>query len=59
MKQNEQIIIDNIIEELVKKRDIAILKMKEAMLKDEVSMYRLQETLLIMFYSEFVNLQVN
>jgi hypothetical protein len=41
---NEQVIIDNIIEELVKKRDRAIRKMKKAMLKDEVSMYRLQET---------------
>src|SRR5215208_4110712 len=41
---NEQIIIDGIIEELVKKRDRALRKMKKAMLKDEVSMYRLQET---------------
>ena|SRR5918995_2089389 len=43
---NEQVIIDNIIEELDKKRDIAIHKMKKAMLKDEVSMYRLEETTL-------------
>ena len=43
---NEQVIIDDIIEELDKKRDIAIHKMKKAMLKDEVSMYRLQETTL-------------
>jgi hypothetical protein len=43
-QENEQIIIDNIIEELDKKRDIAINKMKKAMLKDDVSMYRLQET---------------
>ena len=34
--QNEQVIIDNIIEELDKKRDIAIYKTKKAMLKDEV-----------------------
>ena len=41
---NEQVIIDDIIKELVKKRDISIHKKKQAMLKDEVSMYRLQET---------------
>jgi hypothetical protein len=41
VNQNE--IINNIIEELVKKRDIAIHKMKKAMLKDDVSMYRLEE----------------
>ena len=41
--EQEQVIIDNIIEELDKKRDIAIHKMKKAMLKDEVSMYRLEE----------------
>lgn len=40
---NEQIIIDNIIEELVKKRDIAIHKMKKAMLKDDVAIYRLEK----------------
>jgi hypothetical protein len=40
---NEQTIIDNIIEELDKKRDIAIHKKKRAMLKDDVSMYRLEE----------------
>ncbi|MGZ5486049.1 MAG: hypothetical protein ACXWFB_09105, partial [Nitrososphaeraceae archaeon] len=39
-------IIDNIIEELDKKRDIAINKMKEALLKDEVSIYRLEENTL-------------
>jgi hypothetical protein len=46
-QQNEEaIIIDNIIEELDKKRDIAIHKKKQAQLKDEVSMYRLEETTL-------------
>ena len=45
-QENEQEIIDNIIEELYKKRDIAINKKNKAMLKDEVSMYRLQETTL-------------
>ena len=36
-QQNEEaIIIDNIIEELDKKRDIAINKKKEALLRDEV-----------------------
>ena len=33
---NEQVIIDNIIEELDKKREIAINKKKKALLKDEV-----------------------
>jgi hypothetical protein len=45
-QQNEQIIIDNIVEELDKKRNIARNKMKKAMLKDDVSLYRLQETTL-------------
>jgi hypothetical protein len=44
--QNEQIIIDNIIEELDKRRDIAINKKKTALLKDEVSVYRLEENTL-------------
>ena len=35
----EQVIIDNIIKELAKKRDKAIHKKKQALLKDEVSMY--------------------
>ncbi len=43
IQKNEQVIIDNIIEELVKKRDIAIHKKKQAQLKDDVSMYRLEE----------------
>jgi hypothetical protein len=42
-QQNEQVIIDNIIEELDKKRDITINKKKRALLKDEVSVYRLEE----------------
>ena len=42
-QQNEEAIIDNIIEELDKKRDITINKKKEALLKDEVSIYRLEE----------------
>jgi hypothetical protein len=45
-QQNEQIIIDNIVEELDKKRNIARNKMKKAMLKDEVSIYRLEENTL-------------
>ena len=36
----EQEIIDNIIEELDKKGEIAINKKKKALLKDEVSIYR-------------------
>jgi hypothetical protein len=43
-QQNEEKeIIDNIIEELDKKRDIDINKKKKALLKDEVSVYRLEE----------------
>ena len=42
----EAIIIDNIIEELDKKRDIARNKMKKALLKDEVSIYSLEENTL-------------
>ncbi|MDW0150754.1 MAG: hypothetical protein QOK89_10255 [Nitrososphaeraceae archaeon] len=42
-KMNEQVIIDNIIEELDKKRGIAINKKKKALLKYEVSIYRLEE----------------
>ena len=42
----EAIIIDNIIEELDKKRDIVINKKKEALLRDEVSIYRLEENTL-------------
>ena len=42
----EAIIIDNIIEELDKKRDIAINKKKKALLRDEVSIYRLEENTL-------------
>ena len=38
-QQNEKIIIDNIIEELDKKRGIAINKKKRAQLKDEVWKY--------------------
>ena len=37
--QNEKIIINDIIKQLDKKRNIAIHKTKKAMLKDEVSMY--------------------
>ena len=42
----EGIIIDNIIEELDKKMDIAINKMNNALLRDEVSIYRLEENTL-------------
>ena len=42
----EQIIIDDIIKQLDKKRNIAKNKMKQAQLKDEVSIYRLEETTL-------------
>ena len=43
-QQNVQVtIIDNIIDELEKKRDTALHKKKQAQLKDEVSIYRLEE----------------
>ena len=42
-KINEQVIIDNIIEELDKKRDIAINKKQKAILKDEVLEYGEEE----------------
>jgi hypothetical protein len=41
--EEEAIIIDNIIEELDKKRELAINNKKKALLKDEVSIYRLEE----------------
>jgi len=42
-QQKEQVIIDNIIKELAKKRYTDIHKKKQAQLNDEVSMYRLKE----------------
>ncbi|HZL24853.1 MAG TPA: hypothetical protein VFC05_16120 [Nitrososphaeraceae archaeon] len=42
-QNDEQIIIDNIIEELAKKRDVAIHKKERAMLKDEVWKYSEEE----------------
>jgi hypothetical protein len=42
-KINEQIIIDNIIEELVKKREVAINKKQKSILKDEVLEYGEEE----------------
>jgi hypothetical protein len=42
-KMNEQVIIDNIIDELDKKRDTAINKKKKALLKDEVWKYSEEE----------------
>jgi len=42
----EALIIDNIIEELDKKRGIAINKKKKALLRDEVAVYRLEENTL-------------
>ena len=40
---NEQVIIDNIIKELNKRRDIAIHKKKQAHLKDEMLKYSEEE----------------
>ena len=45
-QNEEQEIIENIIEELDKKREIATHKKKKALLKDEVSVYRLEENTL-------------
>ena len=42
-KMNEQAIIDNIIEELDKKRNVAINKKKRAILKDETWKYSEEE----------------
>jgi hypothetical protein len=42
-ENEEQVIIDNIIEERDKKRDISINKKKKALLKDEMLKYRLEE----------------
>jgi hypothetical protein len=42
-EQNEQVIIDNIIEELDKRRDIDIHKKKQAHLKDEMLKYSEEE----------------
>jgi hypothetical protein len=42
-QQNEQIIIDNIIKELDKKREIVINKKKKTLLKDEVLEYGEEE----------------
>ena len=50
-QNDEVIIIDNIIEELDKKREVAINKKNKALLKDEVSIYRLEENTMIMFFS--------
>ena len=40
---NEQVIIDNIIEELGKKREVAINKKQKTILKDEVLEYGEEE----------------
>ena len=45
-QNEEELIIDNIIEELDKKMDIAINKKKKDLLKDAVSVYRLEENTL-------------
>jgi hypothetical protein len=45
-EEEQEVIIDNIIEELDKKRDIDINKKNKALLRDEVSVYRLEENTL-------------
>ena len=42
-QNNEEQVVDNIIEELDNKRDIAISKKKDADLKDDMLRYRLEE----------------
>jgi hypothetical protein len=44
-ENDEQVIIDNIIEELDKKREVAINKKKKALLKDEVWKYREEDSI--------------
>ena len=44
--EEQEVIIDNIMEELDKKREVAINKKKKALLRDEVSIYRLEENTL-------------
>ena len=48
--EEQEQIIDSIIGELDKKRDIAINKKKKALLKDEVGSTEKKKILLIMFY---------
>jgi len=48
---NKQLIIDNIIEELDKKREVDINKKKKSILKDETLKYSQEEMILIMFFS--------
>jgi hypothetical protein len=45
-EEEQEVIIDNIIDELDKKREIAINKKNKALLRDEVSIYRLEENTL-------------
>jgi hypothetical protein len=58
MKQNEEetIIIENMIGKLDKKREVDINKKKKALLRDEVSVYRLEENTLD--YVLFIILEV-
>ncbi|MGH9981649.1 MAG: hypothetical protein ACRD6U_08870 [Nitrososphaeraceae archaeon] len=56
-QQNEQVIIDDIIEELDKKRDIAIHKKSKLNLKMKFQYLDYKKLLLIMFFSGFVNWQ--
>ena len=51
MNQIEQVIIDNIIEELDKKREIAINKKQKAILKDEIFEYREEEDIIDYVFS--------
>ena len=44
-QNDEQVIIDNIIEELDKKREVAINKKRQALLKDEVWKYSEEDTI--------------
>ena len=50
-QENEEEIIDTIIEELDKKRDIDINKKQKTLLKDEMLKYSEEEVLLIIFFS--------
>jgi len=50
-EEEQEVIIDNIIQELDTKRDIAINKKKKDLLKDEVLIYRSEEDTLIICFS--------
>jgi hypothetical protein len=49
-KMNEQVIIDNIIEELNKKREVALIRQQKTLQKDEVLEYEEEDTINYILY---------